>query len=384
MDFDLSDEQRQLVETVQSFVKKQSPLSRLRAMREDPIGWSRDTWRQMGELGWLSISLPEAVGGLGGSFVDAALILEQLGATLVPEPMIPTLAAAAAVVRGGSEEQAARVLGPALAGEASLALAIAEAQSRFDVTDVGTRAVRSGSSYKLTGEKVWVLNGHAADHLVVSARTAGDPRDAAGVSLFVVPRDAAGLAVRSVKTMDGHHAAFLRFDGVEVGEEDRLGPEGGARDALSYAVDLGAAAACAEGLGVITTALHMTADYLKTREQFGVKIGSFQALQHRAVDMFVEAELCRSMMILAALKVDDADETERKSAISAAKVQLAWGGKQVTQQAIQLHGGIGVTDEHDIALYFKRMHVLNTVFGDEDTHLARFAQLPSFTAGVLS
>ncbi|HSN96939.1 MAG TPA: acyl-CoA dehydrogenase [Candidatus Nanopelagicales bacterium] len=382
MDFDLSQEQRQLVETVASFVKKQSPITRLRAMREDPTGWSRDLWRQMGELGWLSIAFPEAVGGLGGGFIDAALIMEQLGTTLVPEPMIPTLAAAAAIVRAGGEEQAAEIIGPALAGEQSLALATAEAQSRFDVTDVATRAERSGSSYRLTGEKVWVLNGHAADRIVVSARSAGDARDPEGVSLFVVDRDAKGLGVRPVKTMDGHHAAVLRLDGVEVGEERRLGPEGGARPALEYAMDIGAAAACAEGLGVVATALAMTVDYLKTREQFGVKIGTFQALQHRAVDMFVEVELCRSMMILAALKVADPDEEERKSGVSAAKVQLAWGGRHVTQQSIQLHGGIGVTNEHDIGLYFKRMHVLNTLFGDEDFHLGRFSRLPTFTAGV--
>lgn len=382
MDFDLSDEQRQLVDTVSSFVKKQSPLSRLRAMREDPIGWSRDVWRQMGELGWLSISLPEAAGGLGGGFIDAALILEQLGTALVPEPLIPSLTAAAAIRGAAGDEQAAGILGPMLAGEQSLALATAEAQSRFEVTDVATRAERAGGAYRITGEKVWVLNGHAADRIVVSARTAGDARDAEGVSLFVVDRDAKGLSARPVKTMDGHHAAMLRFEGVEVGEEQRLGAEGGARPALEHAMDLGAAAACAEGLGVVATALAMTVDYLKTREQFGVKIGTFQALQHRAVDMFVEVELCRSMMILAALKVDDPDEAERMSAVSAAKVQLAWGGRQVTQQSIQLHGGIGVTNEHDIGLYFKRMHVLNTLFGDEEMHVARFGRLPTFTAGV--
>jgi len=382
MNFDLTEEQRQLVETVGSFVKKQSPLTRLRALRDDPTGWSRDVWRQMGELGWLAIAFPESVGGLGGSFVDAALILEQLGTTLVPEPMIPALVAAAAIQRAGTEEQAARWLGPVLGGERSLALAISEAQSRFDVTDVRTRAERVGGAYRITGEKVWVLNGHAADDLVIPARTAGGDRDPEGVSLFVVDRDAPGLTVRPVKTMDGHHAAMLRLENVEVGEDRRLGPEGGARQALELAADVGAAAACAEGLGVVSTALAMTVDYLKTREQFGVKIGTFQALQHRAVDMFVEVELCRSMAILAAIKASDPDEAERKAAVSAAKVQLAWGGRLVTQQAIQLHGGIGVTDEHDIGLYFKRMHVLNTLFGDEEHHVARYAGLPGFTAGA--
>jgi alkylation response protein AidB-like acyl-CoA dehydrogenase len=382
MDFDRTEEQRQLVETVGSFVKKQSPVSRLRAMRLDPVGWSRDMWRQMGELGWLAIPFPESVGGLGGSFVDAALILEQLGTTLVPEPFIPALASAAAILKAGTEEQARDWLGPVLAGEWSLALAIDEAQSRFHATDVRTRAERAGGAYRITGEKRWVVNGHAADAIVVSARTSGGERDPDGVSLFVVDRDAPGLHVQPVRSMDGHHAAILRFEGVEIGEDRRLGAEGEARGALELAMDVGAAAACAEGLGVVSTALGMTVDYLKTREQFGVKIGTFQALQHRAVDMFVEVELCRSMAILAALKVGDPDEGERKGAVSAAKVQLAWGGRYVTQQAIQLHGGIGVTDEHDIGLYFKRMNVLNALFGDEEHHVARYAGLPGFTAGI--
>ena len=386
MNFELSDEQRLLVETVASFVKKQSPITRFRALRDDPAGWSRDVWRQMGELGWLAMPFPESVGGLGGSFVDAMLILEQLGTVLAPEPFIPALVSATAILRAGSEEQAARWITPMLAGETSLALAAGEAHSRHDVGDVRTRAEPSGSGgearWTLTGEKRWVLNGHAADAIVVSALAAGRGGDPARIELFVVDRDAPGLHVQPVKTMDGQRAAMLRLDGVVVGEDRRLGAAGGGRAALEAAMDAGAAAACAEGVGVISTALAMTVDYLKTREQFGVKIGTFQALQHRAVDMFVEVELCRSMAILAALKVDDADEDERRSAISAAKVQLAVGGKLVTQQAIQLHGGIGVTDEHDIGLYFKRMHALNALFGDEEHHVARFAALPTFTAGI--
>lgn len=398
MDFDLSEEQRLLVDTVQSFVKRQSPVSRMRALREDPVGWSRDVWRQMGEFGWLAIAFPESVGGLGGSFVDVALILEQLGTTLVPEPVIPALIAATPLLRDGSDEQRARWLGPTLEGAMSLALAYTEAQSRFDVTDVRTRAERAGASgasggrYRISGEKRWVLNGHAADAIVVSARTSGAERDAGGVSLFVIDRDTPGLGIKPVKTMDGHHAAMLTLSGVEVGEERRIGPEGAAGAALEEAMDVGAAAACAEGIGIMRAVLAMTTDYLRTREQFGVKIGTFQALQHRAVDMFVETELCKSMAILASLSVGRGrafavgsiapDEVERKSAISAAKVQLAAGGRYVTQQAIQLHGGIGVTDEHDVGLYFKRMQAINTLFGDEDHHVARFAALPSFTTGI--
>jgi alkylation response protein AidB-like acyl-CoA dehydrogenase len=196
----------------------------------------------------------------------------------------------------------------------------------------------------------------------------------------VLPGEA--LEVRPIKTMDGQRAAMLTFDDVAIEADRLLGPVDGARETLELAMDRGAAAACAEGLGICQAVLEMTVSYLNTREQFGVKIGSFQALQHRCVDMFVETELCRSTSILATLKVDDPDPCARMAAISAAKVQLAQGGKQVTAQSIQLHGGIGLTDEHDVGLYFKRMHVLNALFGDEEHHVARYASLPAFTRDV--
>jgi alkylation response protein AidB-like acyl-CoA dehydrogenase len=381
MNFDLTEDQKMLVESVSNFVKKQSPVGRLRAMREDPIGYSKDIWAQMGEFGWLGVAFPEAAGGLGGSFIDVALILEQLGTVLAPEPIIPLLVAGTAILRAGSDEQKERLLAPALSGTASLALAYAEEASRFNVAHVKTRAERSGDGYVLTGAKRWVLNGHAADTIVVSARTSGADSDEEGISLFALDRASTeGLRVTPVKTMDGHHAAMIALDGARVTEAQRLGEEGRGFAALDEAMDVGAAAACAEGLGIMKTVLAMTADYLRTREQFGVKIGTFQVLQHRAVDMFVETEVNKGMSILASLKVGDPDASERRSAVSAAKAQLAIGGRLVSQQAIQLHGGIGVTDEHDVGLYFKRMHVLNTLFGDEEHHVARFSAQPAFAA----
>ena len=382
MNFDLTDEQRLLVDSVASFAKKQSPVTRLRQTREEPLGFSREVWKQMGDLGWLGMSLPEAAGGLAQSFADVALILEHLGKTLVPEPILPAIVAATPIARLGSEEQMGRWLAPLAAGDACLALAWAEAQGRYDVADVETRAEKSGDGYRISGKKRFVLAGHAADHLVVSARTSGASRDREGVSLFVIDRDAEGLSIQPIKTMDGHRAAMIALDGVELSKDRLLGAEGAAISALEEAMDIGAAGACAEGVGITRAALEMTTDYLRTREQFGVKIGSFQALQHRAVDMFVETELCKSTAILAAIKADDRDEDERKGAISAAKVQLSTGGRFVVAQATQLHGGIGVTDEHDIGLYFKRMQVLAALFGDEEHHVARFASLPGFTANV--
>lgn len=383
MNFDLTDEQKLLLDTVASFVKKQSPVSRRRALRDDATGWSREVWKNMGDYGWLGLALPEEVGGLGGTFADVALILEQLGTTLVPEPFLPSLVAAIPILRLGSAEQQQTYLAPLAEGRTSLALAHAETRSRYDVSDVETKAVKSGDSYRIDGSKRWVLNGHAADTIVVSART-GEGETGGDISLFVLDRETPGLTITPVKTMDGHHAAMITLDAVKVGNDRLLGAEGSATAALEEAMDIGAAGACAEGAGITRAVLEMTTDYLRTREQFGVKIGSFQALQHRAVDMFVEVELCKSTAILAAIKVGDPDVVERKSAVSAAKVQLAMGGRFVTQQAIQLHGGIGVTDEHDIGLYFKRMHVLNALFGDEEHHVSRYARLPSFTAGLSS
>lgn len=381
MDFDLSEDQKMLVDTAASFAKKESPVTRLRAMRDDAVGWSKATWKQMGELGWLGILLPESVGGLGWRFVDAALVLEQLGTTLVPEPYVPScVLGGQAVARLGDARQHERWLAPMCAGDTTLALAWAERQGRYDVARVSTRADKKGDRFVLTGEKVFVLNGHAADALVVSARTAGAEGDRAGVSLFAIDRGAPGVTVRPVKTMDGHHAAHVSLSGATVGADALLGAAGGAADVLRDVVDLGAAAACAEGVGILRTVLAMTVDYLKTREQFGVKIGTFQALQHRAVDMFIQTELMKSMNVLAALNADAPDAVDRMGAISAAKVQLATSGRYVTQQSIQLHGGIGVTDEHDVGLYFKRMTVLNALYGDEEFHLRRYATLPSFTA----
>jgi alkylation response protein AidB-like acyl-CoA dehydrogenase len=377
MDFELSADQKMLVETAASFVKKELPVERMRRMREEATGWSKDVWRQMGELGWLGVMHPDTVGGFGGSFVDAALILERLGGNLVGEPFAASAVVGAMALRHGNEDQQARWLAPMIAGETSLSLAWAERGGRFDAHRVATRAEKVGDGYRLRGEKVWVLNGHAADQLVVSARTGGAAGEREGVSLFVVDGDAPGVTRKTVQTMDGQKAAMLSLD-CTVELDRMLGDEGQATEALERVLDHGAAAAIAEGYGAMRTSLDMTVEYLKTREQFGVKIGVFQVLQHRAVDMFVETELAKSAMLMSAIKVDSPDPVERKRAVSVAKAQLAMSARYLSQQSIQLHGGVGVTDEHDIGLYFKRLHVLGTLYGDEEFHLARFANLPTF------
>jgi alkylation response protein AidB-like acyl-CoA dehydrogenase len=376
MNFELSEDQQLLIDTVVSFLKKQSPVRRARELRKDAVGWQKDVWRQMGELGWLAAAFPESVGGMGGTMVDAALIVEQLGTQLVPEPFIPSLVAATAILAAEADDKRRqRWIAPMLEGRTSLALAHEEAQARYDATDIQTRLDEGGAgTWRLSGAKRWVDNGHAADQLVVSARR-GEGR-----VLCVVDREMKGMKVEPVQTIDGRRAAMISFDGAPVENERILGQS--ADRALAEALDVGAALVCAEGAGVARRVLEMTVDYLKTREQFGVKIGSFQALQHRAVDMFVEAELCRSASIGSTLRLLDRSIADRQSAVSAAKVQLATGGRLITQQAIQLHGGIGITDEHDLGLYFKRMYVLNTLYGDEEHHVARFASLPTFDEGL--
>jgi len=381
MNFDLTEEQQILVDSVAKFVKNDSPVERFRKLRESERGWDAETWARMGEMGWLGVPFPEEHGGFGGRFVDLALILEQLGRGLVPEPLIPSVVLAGGLVsRLGSDAQRESFLTPMIEGRTSLALAYAERQSRYDLRDCQTRARMAGTGWLLTGEKTWVLNGHAADQLIVVARSAGSGLDTDGLSLFVVDADARGLERIRVPGMDGQRTALVRLRDVEVGADRLLGPEGGALAHVEWAIDRGAAAACAEGQGEIQELFERTVGYLKQRVQFGVPIGSFQALQHKAADMYAETELCRSTMLLAAIQADADDEEERKAEISTAKLQLSRGGWFVQENAIQLFGGIGVTDEQDEGLFFKRLRVLQGLFGDADHHADRYQQLRRFVA----
>ena len=379
MNFDLTEEQEILVDSVAKFVQNDSNTERFRKLRETERGWDPEMWERMGELGWLSVPYPEEHGGFGGRFVDLALILEQLGRGLVPEPIIPSVVLAGGLLsRVGSEAQIETFLAPMIEGRTSLAFAYAERQSRYDLNDCLTTAERNGSGWTLRGQKVWVLNGHAADHHVVLARTAGSQLDPSGLSLFIVDAATQGLQVTRINGMDGQRAAVLDFDGVELGEDRLLGTQDEALAHAEWVLDRGAAAACAEGQGAIQELFDRTLAYLKERQQFGVPIGSFQALQHRCADMFSEVELCKGTAILAAIQADSDDEEERKAEVSAAKLQLTRGGWYVQEHAIQLLGGIGITDEQDEGLFFKRLRVLYGLFGDADYHVDRFQQLKRF------
>ena len=364
MDFDLSEDQKMLTRTVAEFCKTESTVERFRKLRDaDGASWDRKTWKQMGELGWLGVPFPEELGGFGGSFVDAALILQELGKTLVPEPYLASLVLGGyTVMLGGSEEQQQRILGPMISGDTSLALAWAERSHRFNASEATTTATKAGDNWQLKGEKIFVLNGADADQLIVSAQTPD------GLGLFVVAADTTGLERKTIGLIDGQRAARIGLD-VTVAAEDRL--ESGSAAVLQRVMDYGAAASVAEGVGVASSMLAMTVEYLKTRKQFNAPIGSFQALQHRAVDMFVEMELLRSIAIEAMVRADEPGDENRIPAICAAKHQLSNGATFISRQSIQLHGGIGVTDEHDIGLFFKRLHALTTICGDEAHHLAR-------------
>jgi len=379
MNFDLTEEQEMIVDQAAKFVAQESPVGRFRKLRDTERGWEPSMWAKMAEQGWLAIAIPEEQGGFGGSFVDMALILEQLGRGLVPEPFIASVVLGGGLLSDlGTEAQRDAFLGPMIEGQTSLAFAYAEQQSRYHLNDCLMSAQKSGDGWVLSDEKVWVLNGHAADQIIVAARTGGGQIDDSGLSLFIVDGDAPGLTRIRVPGMDGQRTAVLRFEGVTVGADRLLGREGEALEAIEQAIDRGATAACAEGFGAVQELFERTVAYLKEREQFGVPIGSFQALQHKAVDMYAELELCKSAVILASIQVDNPDCEVRKADVSSAKLQLSEGGWLVQANAIQLFGGIGVTDEQDEGLFFKRLRVLNGLFGDADHHVARFQSLKGF------
>ena len=380
MQFSLTDEQLLLRDSAAAFVRDHSSLRRIRALRDgkDPDGFSRDLWKQIAALGWLGIPFAEADGGLGLGLKDLSLVLEEFGKGLMPEPLLSTvLLGGSAIQRGGSDAQRAALLPAVIGGEALLALAYQERQSRYDLCRVATRAERAGAGWRLRGEKILVLDGHVADHLIVSARTAGDERDRAGVTLFLVERGAPGLQVTRQSTLDSRNAALVRLDGVVVGADAVVGAvdDGGAL--LAEVVDRATAGLCAEMLGGMEAAFAITLDYLKTRRQFGVPIGSFQALKHRAAIVFTEIELARSAVLAAAMALDEA-HPQAAQIVSAAKARCSDAFVLAGNEGVQMHGGIGMTDEHDIGFFLKRARAAEITFGDGAHHRERFAALQGY------
>jgi alkylation response protein AidB-like acyl-CoA dehydrogenase len=374
MDFTFTAEQKLLKENVERFVANEYSFDRRRAWAQSQAGFSRENWMKFAELGWLSVGVAEEYGGLGGSAVEQAILMEAFGRGLVIEPYLTTTVLGSALLHhGGSPQQKQKFLPAIAAGKSMIAFGFAERQSRYNLADVTTTAHKNGDGFVLNGNKSVVFNAPSADTIVVSARTAGTSRDEHGVSLFLVERQTPGVVLREYATVDGGRAAELSLNDVHVGADAVLGELDGAFPVIERVIDGGIVAICAEAVGIMATLCEVTLDYLKTRQQFGRSIGDFQVLQHRMVDMYVACELSRSMAYMAAVKLDDACATERRRAVSAAKVQIGRAGRFVGQQAVQLHGAMGMTDELAVGHYFKRLTMIDSTFGDADYHLQRFA-----------
>ncbi|QRN93660.1 acyl-CoA dehydrogenase family protein [Archangium violaceum] len=374
MDFSLTDTQRMLRDTAVRLIRERYGFESRAKILASAEGFSRELWATFAEMGLLGVELPEQHGGIGGTFQDLAIVLEAFGRGMVVEPFLPTVVLGAGLIRAaGSEAQKSSVLPRVAEGALFLAFAHGEPRSRYSLTHVATTARRDAEGYTLNGAKAVVLGGDCADLLLVSARTAGKADDRDGLSLFLVERGAPGLRIRGYPNVDGTRAAEVALEGVRVPHSALLGGEGGAFPFIQQAIDRGIAALCAEAVGNMQALNELTLDYLKTRIQFGVPIGSFQVLQHHMVDMFIAHEQARSMAILAADRADSADAQARTKAISAAKVQIGRSGRFIGQQAIQLHGGIGTTLEYSAGHYFKRLTTIDRTFGDADFHLTRFA-----------
>jgi alkylation response protein AidB-like acyl-CoA dehydrogenase len=374
LNFDLSSEQLLMKEAAERYLRDAYSFDARRRILASDEGVSREVWRRMGEFGWLALPLSEAAGGMGGTPADIMVLAEQMGRALVVEPWFASVLLAGRLVdRLGSPDQKKRVLGPMLAGDTFLGFAHLEADARFELTSVRTTARRQGDSWVLDGAKTTALAAPLAEWLVVSARTAGSPDDADGISLFMVRRDASGVSVRPYRGVDGHGAADLVLASAAVADHDRLGEEGAAFRVLGLVIDAATAALCAEAVGAMERANEITLEYLKTREQFGQKIGKFQALQHRMVDLFMEAELSRSITIAATIKLEEG-AADAPATISAAKVRIGRAGKLVGAQGVQLHGGMGMTQEYPIGHYYRRLLAIETIFGNTAFHRARVVQ----------
>ncbi len=381
MDFSFNDEQKQLQDALAKYIQRDYGFEKRRAFQALPEGFSRDVWAQLAEMGLLALPFEEPYGGLGGGAAELLVVMSAIGNSLMVEPYLQTVVlAGGAISRVGSAVQKAELLGAIGEGKLIAAAALGEPASRYDLGTVATTAKKSGGEYLLSGKKAVVMHGGQADRLVVSARTSGAATDERGVSLFLVDGKAAGVSVRDYRTIDGLRAADIAFDCVRLPAAALLGEEGGAGAAIDAVADAGVAALCAEAVGVMEALNRQTLEYLKGRQQFGQPIGAFQALQHRAVDMFIHAEQSKSMAYLAAIRAPVVGATSaeaatlRRRAVSAAKVHVGNSGRLVAKEAIQLHGGMGMTNELAASHYAKRLTMIDFVLGDTAHHLSRFRQ----------
>jgi pimeloyl-CoA dehydrogenase small subunit len=376
MDFELSDEQRLLKDSVERLAAQRYDFESRKKYMKESDGWSRDMWRQYVELGLTALPFAEEHGGIGGGPVETMIVMEAFGRALALEPYFATVVLGGGFLRHGASDAVRRDLLPKVAaGETLLAFAHTERQSRYDLADVATMATKEDSGYDLEGAKSLALHGDVADKLIVSARVSGAQRDRNGIGLFLVDAKAPGVSVRGYPTVDGLRAAEVTLTGVKVDADAVIGEAGNAYPLIEQVVDASIAALAAEAVGAMTAMHEITVDFLKQRKQFGVPIGNFQVLQHRAGEMLIALEQARSMAMLATMMSEEPNAAERRKAIAAAKVQIGRSAKFVGESAIQMHGGIGMTMEYKVGHYFKRVTMIDKMFGDADHHLAALARM---------
>ena len=375
MDFELSEEQRLLRDSIDRFVKSEYPFSTRQEIIFSTLGYSEKNWTLFAEMGWLALPFDAQYGGFDGSPVETAIVMEALGRGLVLEPYLST------VVMGGgllaavaSHDQKERLIPQIVAGELTLAVAYLEPQSRFDPADVETSAKSTADGFVLSGHKCVVYQGCTADKIIVSARTHGADRSREGISLFILDQDLEGVSRKDYKTLDGQWASDFFFSDVNLPASALLGQKGVALEAIESTLDLVISAVCAEAVGAMAVANDITRDYIRVREQFGVPIGSFQVLQHRWVDMYMEAEMAKSMSDVLAMRLRDRDE-DSALMVAATKVRIGKAGLVVGQGATQLHGGVGMTNEYAVGHYYKRLMTIDILFGNQDYHCSRYEQL---------
>jgi alkylation response protein AidB-like acyl-CoA dehydrogenase len=376
MDFSFSEEQGLLQDSIQRYIQNSYPFEARQKILKSEEGFSRENWATFAELGWLALPFKEASGGFGGSAVETMIMMEEFGKGLVVEPYVSTVIMAGSVIEaGGTTEHIEGVLADIIAGTKFASLAYVEPQARFNLADVTTTAKVEGDGYVINGFKGVVLGGPSADVLVVPARTSGDQKDESGITLFLVEASADGISKRDYPTIDGFQASEINLDQVSVAASAVLGEVDKGLGLLELGINSGILAVGAEAVGAMEVLYKTTVEYCKTREQFGQPIGKFQVLQHRMVDMFMEHEQAKSLLYMAALRMSEGDEIEALKAVSALKVQIGKGGRFVGQNAIQLHGGMGMTDELNVGHYFKRLTAIETLFGNVDHHLKKYSQV---------
>jgi len=376
VDFSYSEEQQMLQDSVQKFVYNQYDFETRKGILKSAKGFSDEYWQLFAELGWLTVPFREEDGGFGGSAVDLLVMMEEFGKGIVVEPFIATAVMAGGLISElGSQQQKDELIPQIMEGRLQLATAFAETGSRYNLASIATAASKEGDHYIINGEKIVVMNGPDADKILVTVRTSGDERSADGISILLVDANSAGISKVSYTGVDGHRHAEISFKSVSVPASALLGAEGKALEALSRVIDRATLAVCAEAVGAMGVLLKKTVEYTKTRKQFGTAIGTFQALQHRMADMFIECELARSIVIMAAMKLDSGESAaEKVKAVSAAKSKVGRAMRKVGQESVQLHGGIAVTDELDVGHYFKRVTTIEHMFGNTDFHTMRFAR----------